>query len=436
MAPVSPTTSEGSERANRLAPPRPIRYTRVVDPADYILRPGTADDFDAVADLLSDAFHETYDAEGLEVERAVYEPERAALAWAGEQLVGTSGSYVRELTVPGAIVPSAHVTMVGVEATHRRRGILTRMMGRLFEDAQRAGEPVAHLWASEGRIYQRYGYGLAAARLVIEADREAQLRVPPLDPDGVLRSAAPADAVPDLRKVYEQVRAQRPGLSGRDDRWWAHTLADPTSWRNGATRRHVLIHETGAEVDGYVLWRVREGSGDKPGTVLVRELLATNPAAYQSLWQFLLNVDLTRRVEYPFAAPDEPLLYLVDEPRRLGTTLSDALWLRLVDLPAALSARRYQSPVDVVLAVEDPMLPENSGRWHLTGGPSAASCTRTDRPADLDCDLGALGAAYLGGASLGTLAAAGRVRELVPGTLAPASAAFGWHRAPSAMEVF
>jgi predicted acetyltransferase len=408
----------------------------VVDPAEYTLRSGTADDFEGVAALLADAFHETYDAEGIEIERAVYEPERAALAFAGDLLVGSSGSYVRELTVPGAIVPSAHVTMVGVEATHRRRGVLTGMMGRLFDDARQAGEPVAHLWASEGKIYQRYGYGLAAARLVIEAEREAQLRVPPVDPKGSLRSAALADAGPDLRKVFEQVRAERPGMSGRDDRWWAHTLADPTSWRNGATRRYVLIHETGGEPDGYVLWRVREGSGDRPGTVLIRELLATNPAAYQSLWQFLLNVDLTRRVEYPFAAPDEPLLYLVNEPRKLSTTLSDALWLRLVDVPAALSARRYQSPVDVVLAVEDAMIPENSGRWHLTGDSSTASCTRTDRPADLDCDLGALGAAYLGGASLGTLAAGGRIRELVPGTLAPASAAFGWHRAPSALEVF
>ena len=408
----------------------------MVNPAEYTLRSGTPADFDDMAALLGDAFHETYEAEGLEVERAVYEPERAALAFAGDRLVGSSGSYARELTVPGAIVPSAHVTMVGVEATHRRRGILTRMMGRLFEDAQRAGEPVAHLWASEGKIYQRYGYGLAATRLVIEADREAQLRMPLADPGGSLRSAALADAGPDLRKVYEQVRAERPGVSGRDDRWWSHTLADPTSWRNGATRRYVLIHETAGEVDGYVLWRVREGSGDRPGTVLVREMLATNPAAYQSIWQFLLNVDLTRRVEYPFAAPDEPLLYLVNEPRKLGTTLSDALWLRLVDVPAALAARRYQSPVDVVVAVQDDMIPENSGRWHLTGDPSTASCTRTERPADLDCDLGALGAAYLGGASLGSLAAGGRVRELVAGTLAPASAAFGWHRAPAAMEVF
>jgi predicted acetyltransferase len=213
-------------------------------------------------------------------------------------------------------------------------------------------------------------------------------------------------------------------------------LADPAAWRNGATRRYVLLHETGSTVDGYAVWRAREGSGDRPGTVLVREVMAATPTAYQSLWQFLLNVDLTRRVEYPWAATDEPLLYLVDEPRRLGAQVQDGLWLRLLDVPAALAARRYAAPVEVVLGVTDPMLPGNTGNWLLTGDSGSASCTRTDRPAELDCEVGALGAAYLGGASLGALAAAGRIRELVPGTLAPASAAFGWHRAPSAVEVF
>ena len=408
----------------------------MVRPTEYTLRSGTPADFDAVVELLSESFHETYDAEGIELERLVFEPERTALAWAGDRLVGCSGSFTRDLTVPGGIVPSAHVTIVSVDATHRRRGLLNRMMAQLFSDALRLGEPVAHLWASEGRIYQRYGYGLAASRLVLEADREAQLRVPPADPGGELRSVPLADAGPDLRKVFEQVRADRPGLSSRDDRWWSRVLADPVSWRNGATKRYVLLHETDSVVDGYVLWRAREGTGERPGTVLVREVMATNPIAYQSMWQFLLNVDLTRRVEYPWASPDEPLLYLVSEPRKLGAQVHDGLWLRVLDVPAALAARRYAAPVEVVLGVTDPMLPDNTGNWLLTGDAGSASCTRTDRPADLDCDLGALGAAYLGGASLGTLAAAGRVRELVPGTLAPASAAFGWHRAPSAVEVF
>ena len=402
---------------------------------EYVLRTGTPEDFDQMAELLAVAFHEDWDEETVELERGVYEPERAALAFLGDTMVGVSASYTRDLTVPGGVVPSAHVTLVSVEATHRRRGVLTRMMAQLFDDARRLGEPVAHLWASEGKIYQRYGYGLAATRLTLDADHEVQLRERPSG-TGRLRSGQVKDMAGDLQKLYEQLRPQRPGLSSRDDRWWGRMLADPKSWRLGATPLRVVVHENDDGIDGYAAWRVRNDRETDTGTVLVRELIAANPAAYQALWHFLLNVDLTRRVKFSFAATDEPLLYLVNEPRQLNAKLADALWLRLVDVPAALAARRYPVPVDVVLRTEDPLLPGNTGTWHLVGGPEHARCERTDREPDLDCELGALGAAYLGGTPLGALAAAGRVRELVPGTLAAADAAFRWHRAAAAMEVF
>jgi predicted acetyltransferase len=170
--------------------------------------------------------------------------------------------------------------------------------------------------------------------------------------------------------------------------------------------------------------------------VVVREVATTSVPAYKAIWQYLLTVDLTRETSYWMAAVDEPLQYLVDEPRRLGGRIGDALWVRLVDVPAALAARRYAAPVDVVIEVEDPLLPENSGAWHLVGDPGTATCVRADRPADLRVEIGALGAAYLGDASLATLAAAGRVQDLGSDRLARASVAFGWHRAPSAPEVF
>jgi len=170
--------------------------------------------------------------------------------------------------------------------------------------------------------------------------------------------------------------------------------------------------------------------------VIVREVVAETTEAYRALWDHLLTVDLTRSASMWLGALDEPLLYLVDEPRRLNSRLGDALWVRLVDVPAALAARHYAAPVDVVIAVEDPLIPDNSGTWHLVGDPTGAKCARADRPAELHCELAALGAAYLGDGTLATLAAAGRVRELVPGTLAPASTAFGWPRPPSAVEIF
>ncbi len=403
----------------------------------YTLRAAATEDWDELNRVLGLAFNEELEDDATEVERAVWEPERTVLAHFGDELAGVAGAYTRDLTVPGGVIGSAHVTMVGVEPTYRRRGVLTGMMGRLFEDAQRLGEPVAHLWASEGKIYQRYGYGLAAQRLTFDAVREAQLRLPVTDPGGRLRSAVPGDVVADLQKVYEQVRADRPGWSSRDERWWQHTVADPKSWRDGATSLRALVHEGPGGVDGYALYRIKnDWQSGGTNAVQVREAVAGNPGAYQAIWHFLLNVDLTRRAAYRMAAIDEPLLYLINEPNLLNAKQQESLWLRLVDVPAALAARRYAAPVDVVLEVEDPVIGSNTGRWHLTGDPGTASCTRTDRPADLWCDLAALGAAYLGGAALATLAAAGRVRELVPGTLERASTGFGWHRAPSATEVF
>jgi predicted acetyltransferase len=404
----------------------------------YTLRAGTLEDFDEIDRVLSGAFNEDSEQDAREVERLVYEPERTILAVAGDAIVGVASAYTRELSVPGAVVPAAHVTMVGVEATHRRRGVLTRMMHHQLADARARGEAVAVLWASEGRIYQRYGYGLAAQRLTIEAEREVPLHETPGQQGGRLRPATPAEVAQELQKVYEQVRADRTGWSSRDSRWWDHVLADPNSRRGGATSLRVIIHDPGTGADGYALWRVKNDPtpGGRTNKVMIREVVAANPEAYRALWHFLLNVDLTRQARFPFAAVDEPLLFAVDEPSRLNGQVTDSLWVRLTDVPGALSGRRYAAPVDVVIEVTDPVLPENSGAWHLIAGPDSASCRPADRPADLWCDPGALAAAYLGGASLGALAAADRVRELVPGTLGPAATAFGWYRAPSATEVF
>jgi predicted acetyltransferase len=158
--------------------------------------------------------------------------------------------------------------------------------------------------------------------------------------------------------------------------------------------------------------------------------------AYAALWRFLLSIDLTRTVKFSFAALDEPLPHLVSNPSALETHVSPGLWIRIVDLPGALMARRYLAPVDVVVEVSDALLPANAGRWRLIADASVARCESTDTPPDLTLDIRALCSAYLGGVSLHSLAAAGLVTENVPGSLADASAAFGWHTAPASWETF
>ncbi|MEV6815521.1 sterol carrier protein domain-containing protein, partial [Micromonospora sp. NPDC051296] len=219
---------------------------------------------------------------------------------------------------------------------------------------------------------------------------------------------------------------------------WRYVLGDPESQRGGATERRVVLHEGPDGVDGYGLFRTKgewDGAGPK-GLTSVDEVVATSVAAYRAIWRMLLSIDLTRQLSFLRAAIDEPLLRLVNEPRRLGARLVDALWVRVVDVPAALAARRYATDVDVVIEVTDDLLPENTGRWRLHGGPKTATCTPATGPADLACDVRCLGELFLGGAELTALADAGRVRELRPGALAAAGPAFTWHRAPSAMEIF
>ncbi|WP_446216500.1 GNAT family N-acetyltransferase [Micromonospora sp. IBHARD004] len=397
-----------------------------------------AEDFDEIAGLLALAFHGGPDPELLEVERGIFEPERALLVRDGTTAVAHAAAFTRELGVPGASVPAAHVTMVSVAPTHRRRGLLTALMRRQLREIRDAGrEPIAVLWASEGRIYPRFGYGLAAQRLTVSCDT-TELRLPEPAVAGTLRLDQPAARQAELARLYDRVRADRPGWSNRDERWWRYVVADVKSLREGATERRVLLHEGPSGLDGYALFRTKDewdGSGPR-GEVRVDEVVAEHPDAYLALWRLLLSIDLTRRLSFRTAAVDEPLLWLVNEPRRLGAQLSDGLWVRVVDLPAALAARRYATDLDVVIEVTDELLPENAGRWRLVGGPSAATCTATTEPAQLACDVRALGELYLGGAGLGALAAAGRVRELVPGVLAAAAPAFGWHRAPTPMEMF
>jgi predicted acetyltransferase len=410
-----------------------------VSTLDFSITAAAPEDWDAVYNLLSDAFAEEPDEAMRAEEKGIFEAGRTLLARRGETLIGAAGVFTRRLTVPGATLPAAHVTMVGVKPTARRQGVLTAMMRRQLADVHAAGEPVAILWASEGRIYQRFGYGLAARRLLLSVDtREARLN--PAAVEGELRTAAAAEVRDELVKVYDRQVATRTGWSERAEQHWDYRLADPDSRREGAGTLKAVLHEGPGGVDGYATYRVKAEWTDygPAGEVRIDELVAATPDAYLALWRFLLTVDLTRKTSTRHAAAvDEPLLQLVNEPRRLEAKVADALWLRIVDLPAALAARRYAADVDLVLDVADELLTDNAGRWRLRASAfGAASCERTTDDADLACDVKALGAAYLGDQVIGGLAAAGQVRELGAGAVAKASAAFGWHRAPSAIEVF
>jgi len=424
---------------NSVAGTRSSCYTGDVTVDEITLRPITEDEFPAYQTLIATTFGHDLHPEDLELERLVFEIDRSLAVFDGDLLVATAGSFTRDLSVPGAVLPAAHVTAVSVAQTHRRRGLLTRMMRRQLQDIHQAGrESIAVLWASEDAIYGRFGYGLASVRVLIEASNR-EVTVPPVSAPGRIRQVKATEEVATLAALFDEVRPHRPGFSSRPDAWWRYRLADPEHGRHGATALRTAIHDNGAgQPDGYALWRTRyqEGSLGPRYQVEVKEVVATNLTAYQRLWHFLMNLDLTRKFSCWALATDEPLFYLVNAPSQLGRRIGDNLFLRIIDLPTALTGRRYATPVDVVLEVTDELLPRNTGRWHLTGDATGASCQPTDRPADLTLGIQELGAAYLGGTSLWALGQAGRVVERTPGALSGAAAAFGWHRAPLSIEVF
>ncbi|WP_320773232.1 GNAT family N-acetyltransferase [Streptomyces sp. CRN 30] len=372
--------------------------------------------------------------EELELDRALTEHDRSLGVWDGDACVGTAGAFTFRVTVPGgASVPAAGVTMVSVAATHRRRGLLRAMMRRQLDDVRSWGEPLAVLTASEPEIYGRFGYGAATHQLNVEVDTtRVRLTVPPGTDDVRLRYVAPADALDACEALYAQRVPERPGMLARRPGWERLGLLDPESDRGGRSPLQCVLAERGADVVGYARFRVKpdwDRSGPR-GAVHVSALEALDPAAHAALWRFLFDIDLTSTVVAPARPVDEPWLHLVSDIRRCSVQVKDALHVRLVDVGAALEARTYQTPVDVVFEVDDAFCTWNAGRWRLTGDAKGASCKRTEEPADLSLSVRELGSAYLGGVSLASLAAAGRVRELRQGALAEASVAFGSAVAP------
>jgi predicted acetyltransferase len=231
-------------------------------------------------------------------------------------------------------------------------------------------------------------------------------------------------------------------MLARDERWWDSMLADPPALRDGMSPLRCLLAEDATGPVGYALYRTKPSwqDGVAAGTLRLRELVATEPEAIAALWSDLLNRDLVSEVVAPSRPIDDPLLAMLADPRRAHALVSDALWVRLIDLPAALCQRRYATGIDIVLDVIDPLLPDNAGRWHLhSGGPAdggAAVCERTSRPADVLLTVQAVGAAYLGGASFGQLAGAGHVRELTPGAAGRLAAAMSFDPAPWTCQIF
>jgi predicted acetyltransferase len=370
--------------------------------------------------------------EELAISREITEFDRTLAFFDGPEVVATAGIFSYEMTVPGGTLPCGGVTRVSVLATHRRRGLLTAMMRRQLEDMHERGEPLAALYASEAPIYGRFGYGLATYQAAVEIERSHAAFVKPVSGSGRLSMVDVPTAVATFTRVWEQARRNQPGMLGLDERWIRNELTDLELVREGASPHYRVLHQTDGKPSGFAIYRVKmewDASGPN-GTLRLGMLIATTAEAYAALWRHVLDVDLMARVSAEMRPIDEPLRFLLADSRQPKTRIEDGVWLRLVDVAAALRGRRYAVEGRLVLRVRDAFCPWNDGQYELVGGPAGAECKPQGGAPDLALDAADLAALYLGGTRFRTLFEAGRVEELRPGAIARADAMFTTDRAP------
>jgi predicted acetyltransferase len=363
--------------------------------------------------------------------------DRTHAAFDGQTIVGGAGAFPLELSVPGAQVPCAGVTVVGVLPTHRRRGILDRMMRAQLADIRERGEPLAALWASEETIYGRFGYGMASQDAMIKATRgHAALRRELPGKVGTTRLVDHDEAAKVFPRIYDRVRRQTPGFISRTPAWWDFKKLDdrPERRRGGGELNRLLLEIDGRPV-GYALYRIKLSFDEPHNTseVAVIEAHGVSPEATRELWRYLLAIDWVAEIHCELLGVDHPLFLLVERPNRLHWRVVDGIWLRLIDVGAALSARVVASDGRVTFDVSaDPIFPDNVGTWTVEGG----IAKRSRRRADLRLDVQALASAYLGAFTFAELARAGRVEEVARGGIARADALYGVDVKPWCPEIF
>jgi predicted acetyltransferase len=410
----------------------------------YPIRAIEPAEFPAFCGVIGQAFHSTGPEEASrEHELRTFEFDRSAAVFDGDEIVGTSCAFTFQLSIPGGSADTAGISAISVVPTYRRRGIMSAMIEHLLTDSLARGEAVAVLFASESEIYGRFGFGCASEQLRYTIRRGEggmlPLALPSQRDVPRIRIGDPAKHHSELAAVYATVAASRPGMPGRDDRWWQARTDDPEYDRQGSTPLRCTVAEDAAGPRGYALYSARPNWGNdgiSAGQLTIHEIMATDPEASAALWTDLLTRDLITEV-VARGPVDDPLLPLLAGRRRARAALSDGLWIRLTDVPAALTQRAYACDVDLVIEVTDSVLPANAGRFRLrarAGG--QASCERSTAAADVVASVQALGAAYLGGMRLGALAGAGQIAADRPGALATLSAAMSWDPAPWCPMIF
>lgn len=402
---------------------------------DVEIRPIAEDEFETWMRAIESAFGGHVSPEDVQNERKVIDPARCLAAFDGDDIIGCASSVVFEMTVPGGTIPTVGITGVGVVPTHRRRGVNTALMRRQLDDIRDGGFAIAALFASEGGIYGRFGYGLATLDAFVDIETSRSAFIPGSEGDGRVWLLDREAAKERYLSMYDRSRLTRPGAMKKSPNWFDYEFADK---HFGEERKFFFaLHETGNDCDGIAAYTIKHEWDLVPKNIVeLYDLDALTPSVYAQMWRFVLDLDLVSKVTAWSRPADEPLLHLLREPRRLNMRLKDGMWVRLLDIPRALTARRYPHDGRVVFDVRDAFCPWNEARYILDVGAEGATCEQTEDEADLLLTTNELAAAYLGGASFSQLHRAGRVSEERAGAIGTADAMFAWDPPPWAMLHF
>lgn len=405
---------------------------------DYPIRPITPEEFHAFGAANAHSFGYEFRPESFDQMLPLFEFDRSLAAFDGDEVVSTAGVYTLDMAVPGGRLPVAGVTWVSVRPTHRRRGILAATMRRQLDDIRERGEPLAALWASEAPIYGRFGYGLAAEGVEWHIDRTRAALAHTVPAAGRTRLVTRDQALEAWPAVHDRVMERQPGHFRRWPEWWRlRTLRDPDRPAPGFSPSFLVQYEEDGRVEGYVRYRIKaeDREGSATSTLRVGELTAATDAAYSALWGYVFGVDLVATIEAAWRPVDEPLVWMLADPRRLVRRTQDTLWGRLIDVPATLAGRKYATEGRLVFEVRDRFCRWNEGRYELEGGPDGAACRATTASADIALDVADLAAAYMGNAHFQALRRAGRI-EGDAEALRWAEAMFSWQPLPWCGEIF
>jgi predicted acetyltransferase len=407
---------------------------------DITIRPVTDEEFPAFVQGFMDGFGNDVPWDGfVEAIRSTLPAERTLAAFDGDEIVGTFGGYDFVLSVPGGTVPMEGTTVVTVFPTHRRMGLMRMMMAKHLENAANAGYPVAGLWASESDIYRRFGFGVATHGNEIEMDG-SNIHFSNQVPKGMVSRLSLDEAKTVLPPIYAGVFAKTPGMVQRSDAWWNNEVLVDGDWmKRGRSAKRIVVYNGADGPDGYAIYRQKGGhtrDGHANGSVDVSEVVAATPEADVSLWSYLAHIDGFPKVKYWAMPLDSSLALMVTEPRRVHTVRqSDALWVRILDVEAALSGRTYERDGSFVFRVVDPFRQKTERGYELSVSNGVGTCKQSGKDPVFEIDVDVLGALYLGGANALLYAEAGRIRG-ADAAVVTLHGVFRTHLQPWCPEIF